>query len=381
MKFYQNQTVYDAALDRIRFLFAEFENIVLCFSGGKDSTVVLNLSLQVAAELGRLPLPVLFLDQEAEWDTVIEYIRAVMADPRVKPVWLQIPLRIFNSTSTIEEWLYCWDEEKRDIWIREKEEIALKENIYGTDRFAELFGAYMAVTYPEQKACMIGGVRAEESPARFLGLTGDCTYKWVTWGKIRDREHEQFDFYPLYDWELGDVWKAIHDHKWPYCKIYDYMYQHGVPVQQMRVSNVHHETAIDKLFYLQEVESDMWSRLTRRIAGISTAGQLGADDFFYRGDLPYMFESWREYRDHLLKNLVQPERQERFRNEFANMENHFYKGHFKFENIDRMFKAHIQTILTNDYHFTKLKSFYISNRNRVGRPGNVAAQPQSQEEL
>lgn len=367
MKFYQSQNVFDAALERIRYLFSEFDHVVLCFSGGKDSTVALNLSLRVAEELNRLPLDVMFVDQEAEWDTVIEYVREIMADPRVKPVWLQIPIKIFNSTSTVEPWLYCWDENERDKWIREKEEISIKENVYGTDRFAELFGAYLAVTYPNQKACMIGGVRAEESPARFLGLTGDATYQYVTWGKVRDREVGQFDFYPIYDWALGDVWKAIHDHGWSYCAIYDYMYQHGVPIQQMRVSNVHHETAVDKLFYLQEIEADMWGRLTRRIAGINTAGQLGADDFFYRGELPYMFASWGEYRDHLLANLIQPEVQERFVTEFSNMDAHFYKGHFKFENIDRLHRAHIQTILTNDYHFTKLKSFYISHRNRVDR--------------
>lgn len=35
MKIYSNKTVYEAALDRIRFLFDEFPNIIVGVSGGK----------------------------------------------------------------------------------------------------------------------------------------------------------------------------------------------------------------------------------------------------------------------------------------------------------------------------------------------------------
>ena len=65
MKIYNNQNVLDAALNRIRFLFDEFPNVIVGFSGGKDSTATLNLCLQVAEEKKRLPLKVLFIDQEA----------------------------------------------------------------------------------------------------------------------------------------------------------------------------------------------------------------------------------------------------------------------------------------------------------------------------
>jgi hypothetical protein len=51
--------VFDAALDRIRWLFDEFDNqVMVCNSGGKDSTVVLELALMVAKERACLPLHV-----------------------------------------------------------------------------------------------------------------------------------------------------------------------------------------------------------------------------------------------------------------------------------------------------------------------------------
>jgi predicted phosphoadenosine phosphosulfate sulfurtransferase len=64
--YYGNKTVYEMALERIEYIFDEFENVSVNFSGGKDSTVTLNLALTVAEKKGRLPLKVMFIDQEAE---------------------------------------------------------------------------------------------------------------------------------------------------------------------------------------------------------------------------------------------------------------------------------------------------------------------------
>ena len=42
---YSQQNVYDALQDRLKFIFEEFDNIYLSFSGGKDSGLLLNLVL------------------------------------------------------------------------------------------------------------------------------------------------------------------------------------------------------------------------------------------------------------------------------------------------------------------------------------------------
>ncbi len=39
---YVNQNVYDATQERLQFLFEEFDNIYVSFSGGKDSGLLLN---------------------------------------------------------------------------------------------------------------------------------------------------------------------------------------------------------------------------------------------------------------------------------------------------------------------------------------------------
>jgi predicted phosphoadenosine phosphosulfate sulfurtransferase len=220
MKIYRNESVLEAAKNRLRFLFDEFEEVVVNISGGKDSTVVYHLALEIAKEKGRLPLKVLFLDQEAEWQATIDQVRYSMERPEVTPLWYQIPIRLFNATSAEEHWLQCWDPAEEPKWMRPKESYSIKENSYGTDRFTEVFKAIMKKDFGP-KSCHIVGVRAEETPARTLGLTTAATYKWITWGKIIDKGRDQYNFYPIYDWGPVDVWKAIHDHNWPYNRCPD----------------------------------------------------------------------------------------------------------------------------------------------------------------
>lgn len=115
MKIYKKQTVYEAALDRIRYIFDEFPNIVVGYSGGKDSTVVFELAMIVAKEKNRLPLKVLWIDQELEWKSTVEQVKHVMYNPDVEPMWLQVPMKILNAASGRKDadWLHCWakDEE------------------------------------------------------------------------------------------------------------------------------------------------------------------------------------------------------------------------------------------------------------------------------
>ena len=184
-------------------------------------------------------------------------------------------------------------------------------------------------------------------------------YKWVTWanhhGAPNGQEH--YNFQPLYDWNLTDVWKAIHDNNWRYNKIYDYQYQYGIPLTDMRVSNIHHETAVSHLWYAQEVEPETWSRLTQRLAGIDMAGKFGADNYNVT-DLPPMFESWVEYRDYLLENLIEDEAwKKRFRTAFAHQD----KGLGE-ELIVQRGKAHVNAILSNDWEGIKLRNFWTNDK-------------------
>ena len=50
MKKYIKKSVYEAAMERIKFIFDEFENVLVSFSGGKDSGVMLEMCYDYAKE-------------------------------------------------------------------------------------------------------------------------------------------------------------------------------------------------------------------------------------------------------------------------------------------------------------------------------------------
>lgn len=358
--------VYETALERIRWVFDEFDDqVTVSISGGKDSTVVLELALIVARERDALPVRAQWLDQECEFEATVDYQTWLLTErpDEVRPQWLQIPFKLFNATNHQDEWLHVWDPDPAVEWVREKHPAAIHESTIGEGK---LFADILTAINDVNGGAVLTGVRAEESPTRRLGLTTYPSYKWVTWGQKKSKLHHVF--HPIFDWSWRDIWKAIIDGNnpaepgsdpWRYNRHYDEMYRYGIPVQKMRVSNYHHETAISSLFYLQEIEPETWERATRRLEGISTAGQLGKDDF-YVTELPFMFRSWEEYHGYLVDNIVpDPAHQATFRKHYADLVR-------RLPGTDRetIAKHAVQAVIANDLYFTKGNNFYVTQRSK-----------------
>jgi predicted phosphoadenosine phosphosulfate sulfurtransferase len=314
--------VLEAALKRMRWLFDEFDNHVsVSTSGGKDSTVVLELAAMVAKERGCLPLKAHFLDQEAEYQATIDYMRTINERPDIDLDWYQIPFKLFNASSHSEQWSHVWDPELDDsTWIRPKEPGSIRENTFfdrkgkQVDRFKEILGKINEI----DGGAILTGMRCEESPTRRVFMTSVASYKWATWCSGMGKSNHAL-FHPIYDWSYRDVWKAIHDHGWVYNTFYDKMFQYGISTRGMRVSSFHHEQSQWALDYLQEVEPQTWERATRRLPGLSTYAHVGEDIAgYYQFHLPYMFTSVAEYTLYLIDNLIEREEdRERFRKMWA----------------------------------------------------------------
>lgn len=363
MKIYGKQNVWDESLDRIEWLFNEFDNVCVSFSGGKDSTIVLELTLMVARKLNRLPVKVFFLDQEAEWAMTIEYVERVMARDEVESYWIQTPLFMPNSVSQDVPFLIAWEPGMDDLWIHPKNPLAYQGEFklipdgatspqkgywynYFIDSAQNVFG--------DESGVFLGGMRAQESPSRAAGLSTDLTYKDVTWGKRLNQKKGHYSFYPIYDWQISDVWKAIHSNQWDYCKIYDEFYRYGLPPVKMRVSNLTHESAVASLWYLQEIEGKTWEKLTARLGGINQAKHLKKDDMISVSKLPPMFSDWKEYRDYLTEKLISDEaHQQMFRKAWKKQDEFF--GAL----LDPvpLFKKQIKSVLVNDHELAKLDPF------------------------
>ena len=261
--------VFDAALDRIRFVFDHCDDVIVSMSGGKDSTVVYNLAKQVARERGRLPLKVFWLDQEAEWMATETYVRTVMSDPEVNPYWFQVPFRLTNSLSFQNNFLYCWAEADREKWIRDQDPLSIKVNpIPQYDRFHDLITRLPSECdcSDKQHVAVLVGMRVSESSARRLAIVQSAAqFKGITW--CRRPVLNTRVFWPIYDWYDNDIWAAIGKNEWAYNQAYDYFYKFGMSAKKMRVSALIHETAWHSIEALQEVEPQMYNWSDERILG------------------------------------------------------------------------------------------------------------------
>ena len=66
------ENVYELIQKRLKFIFAEFDNIYVSFSGGKDSGVLLNLCIDYIREhnLNR-KIGVFHMDYEAQYQQIM----------------------------------------------------------------------------------------------------------------------------------------------------------------------------------------------------------------------------------------------------------------------------------------------------------------------
>ena len=107
-KHYQDADVHAATLSRLRLVFRNFERVCVAFSGGKDSSVTLQLALDVARELGRSPVDVLFIDLEGQYQATIDHVSEMLGRPDVRPWWVCLPLNLRNASSLEEPYWCCW---------------------------------------------------------------------------------------------------------------------------------------------------------------------------------------------------------------------------------------------------------------------------------
>ena len=101
--------VLEAAQKRINFIFDNYDNISLSFSGGKDSTALFHLINTEATKRNR-KFMLYFQDQEAEYQGTIDFVEWAMTQPNIIPLWYQVPIFMTNAASQQQLFLWAWGE-------------------------------------------------------------------------------------------------------------------------------------------------------------------------------------------------------------------------------------------------------------------------------
>lgn len=329
---YINKTVREAAKERVKYVFDEFQNIIVSISGGKDSTTLAHLVLTEAHKRGR-KVGLFFLDEEVVYDSTIqqiEYLTTLYPENTIN-LWTQIEFHLTNSTSLKESQLTSWEAGKHKIWMRSKKQGTIqhkpwpieKETVRDKNKGFGFYDALINFENNRTNTAFLVGLRATESPNRWRAVSKNPGYKNIYWSTKKPKGN--YAFYPLYDWNFHDVWKYLYDQQLQYSKIYDYMYKKRLPLTEMRVSSFIHEKSFKALVELPEFEPKTYNRLVKRIKGISVGNLYGKDNRMLRvRKLPKNFKSWIMYRDFLLQTYRDVDKKHIFVKRFSKQLNNEY---------------------------------------------------------
>jgi len=307
--------VYVETRKRLEFIFKEFDNIYVSFSGGKDSGVLLNLTLQYANEIGMLhKLGVFHIDYEAQYSETTNYVDRVFDSlpKEVENLRCCVPLKCPTSTSMFERYWRPWEESKKDIWVRElpkkylgKDDFDFLNDEMSDYDFQKRFSLWYHQKREAKKTCVLIGIRAEESLDRWRTIVSDRNinkYKKVSWTtKMYDNV---YNAYPIYDWKTEDVWIANAKFGWDYNKLYDLFYYAGVPLGNMRVASPFHDAAKANLSLYRAIDPNIWGKMVSRVNGVNFTAIYGNTKAMGWKNItkPKHF-TWKQYAMFLLETL------------------------------------------------------------------------------
>lgn len=295
------ENVLDAARKRVSYLFDNYDNISLSFSGGKDSTALFHLINAEAVKRDRKFI-LYFQDQEAEYQGTIDLVEWAMSQPNVIPLWYQVPIFMTNAASHQQLFLWAWGEGEE--WVREKHPISIHQIETRYPKRFHKFNLWVGQNLKKLKGRSVSiiGLRAEESPdRRFVMFGEDNELFWIRRKNMPGKPHRA---YPIIDWKYTDVWKFLIENNLKYNRVYDKMYMLGGNLKFFRVSNLVHEKAFRCLTDLQELEPETYDKLEKRLKGVHTAAIYGKEDMIYSiKELPETFKTWKEYKDFLLNSI------------------------------------------------------------------------------
>ncbi|MGL4382190.1 MAG: DUF3440 domain-containing protein, partial [Bacilli bacterium] len=280
MKKYIKTNVYDAALERIEYLFNEFDNVLVAFSGGKDSGVVLNLCYDYAKRTNQLhKLAMYHLDYEAQYQMTTDYVDEVFDKLDIRKFRLCLPVKAQCSVNLEGGYWKPWELSKKDLWVREmpKNSVINEDNV--EFEYKDLFDYDVQDNFCKWfnnkygKTATVIGIRTDESLNRVRAIVKDSTAKYNN--KIWINSNNHCKAYPIYDWSTDDIWICNYKNNYSYNKLYDLFYQAGLTIEQMRVASPFNDSATSSLKLYKVIDPINWGKMTSRVNGVNFAGLYG----------------------------------------------------------------------------------------------------------
>jgi predicted phosphoadenosine phosphosulfate sulfurtransferase len=370
MKKYRKESVLSAARNRISETFDHFKKIYVSFSGGKDSTVMLHLVAQEAMRRNR-KIGLLIIDLEAQYKETISHIENMISlyKDNIELHWFCGELLLRNALTNFEPRWICWDETKKDVWVREKPLMASDLTQYDFyvpkmefEELMQIFGSWYG--QGEKTAAFIG-IRADESLNRYCAIAtwnkDGRMFNNHRWSTMIDKD--VYNIYPIYDWRTEDIWiyHGLYP-ELPYNKIYDKMQKAGVKLSQQRLCQPYGDDQKKGLWLYHIIEPDTWGKLIARVNGANSGSIYVQESGNYTGNIKITLpngHTWKSFTNTLLQTLPKQMRdhyQVRFKKFIAGWKRRGYAlipdqapGELEVKCWAPSWRRMARTILRNDY--------------------------------
>jgi predicted phosphoadenosine phosphosulfate sulfurtransferase len=332
MKQYLDKNVYEAAVERMAYIFNEFDNVLVAFSCGKDSGVMLNIAYEYARDQGMLgKMAMYYMDYEADYEDTDSFAYRSFNEnfPGIRKYWLCLPISAQCSCSMTEMYWTPWDEEKKALWVKPMPDspYVVNEHNVPFDFVKGTYGADTRINFAKWyagkygKTAVLVGLRADESLSRLSVITSQHR-RYMYCGQRYSKQvgENLYSFYPIYDWEPRDIWIANAKFGWDYNKAYDLMYQAGMSPYEMRIASPFHSCGQATLKLYRALSPHTWGKMIGRVNGVNFMNIYGGTvaTGYKKATKPAHF-TWKQYAQFLLSTL-QPDIRQRFLENIARFE-------------------------------------------------------------
>jgi predicted phosphoadenosine phosphosulfate sulfurtransferase len=309
--------VYEATQDRLKTIFDTFDNVYVSFSGGKDSGVLLNLAIDyVRANHPGRRIGVFHIDYEAQYQMTTDYVDSELSkNADVIDVYrICLPIAAQCATSMHQSYWIPWDEDKRDLWVRDMPGNGITEHNHNFPWFnkgmwdydlQERFSEWIhAKTGAKKTACLVG-IRTQESLNRWRAIHSDKNFnKLAGHAWANEMFHNVYNCYPIFDWTADDIWTCNARNGYAYNRLYSLFWQAGLSVDQMRVASPFNDCAIESLKLYKVIDPSNWGKMVGRTNGVNFAGLYGGTTAMgWKSIKLPRGHTWKSYMEFLLTTL------------------------------------------------------------------------------
>lgn len=315
--------VLEAARERIRYVFDTFPRIYLSFSGGKDSTAMLHLVMEEARKRKR-KIGLLFIDWECQFELTINHI-SELCDTYADYLdihWVALEIETCSACSAYEPLWRSWDERKKTLWTRQKHGKSNAHNypFYYPGITFEEFVPLFAVWYSQgEDTASFVGIRAQESLNRFRAIAREDVERFDSKMYTTRSVDNIWNVYPIYDWQVTDIWAYIGKNGYKYNEVYDRMHMAGLSLSQMRIDEPFGDEARKNLWIYQIIEPVTWSKFVARMSGVNSASLYSKERGNILGNANVTLpegHTWESFSNFILDSMPPPT-SEHYKNKIA----------------------------------------------------------------